>query len=240
MPIRAVLFDKDGTLFDFFSTWMPAYEAIAHYTAGGDPALARRMLTLAGWDPATGRVAPRSILAVGTYDEMAALWGAEARRSDVAELTAYYEAYCRRHGMTSATPVTDLPALFRRLKARGLALGLATMDSHAAAEATVANFGLTELVDFIAGYDTGHGVKPGPGMVEAFCRAVAVPAAAVAVVGDTPHDLAMACAAGAGLAIGVLTGASSRESLMPLADHLLDSVADLEGVLDAPRGRTTG
>src|SRR5215470_12312933 len=98
MPIRAVLFDKDGTLFDFFATWMPAYEAIALETAGGDAGLAHRLLILAGWEPHTGRVAPRSILAAGTYDEMATLWARETERSDVAELVARYEAYCRDHG----------------------------------------------------------------------------------------------------------------------------------------------
>jgi len=105
------------------------------------------------------------------------------------------------------------------------------MDSHAAAEATMEAFGLSPHLDFVAGWDAGHGIKPGPGMVHAFCAAVAVPPAAIAVVGDTPHDLEMAHAAGAGLAIGVLTGASPRESLAPRAHYVLASIADLEGLL---------
>lgn len=231
--IRAVLFDKDGTLFDFFSTWMPAYEALAHHTAGGDAEVMERLLALAGRDPISGRVSPHSILAAGTFLQLAELWAAETRRGDIAALRDHYESYCRAHGIANARPVTDLPSLFRRLRARGLALGLATMDSHAAAEATMASFGLAELLDFVAGYDTGHGIKPGPGMVEAFCRATGVPASSVAVVGDTPHDLAMARAAGAGLAIGVLTGASPRESLETQADCVIESIAELEEVLDA-------
>jgi phosphoglycolate phosphatase len=230
--IRAVLFDKDGTLFDFFSTWMPAYEALAHHTADGDPTLIERLLSLAGRD-ADGKVGPHSIMAAGTFLQLAELWAAETRRADIVALRDHYEAYCHTHGIASAKPVTDLPSLFRRLKARGLILGLATMDSHAAAEATMANFGLSELLDFIAGYDTGYGIKPGPGMVQAFCRAIDVPAAAVAIVGDTPHDLGMARAAGAGLAIGVLTGASPRENLESQADYVIESIADLEAVLDA-------
>lgn len=192
----------------------------------------RRLLHLAGRDAETGKVGPHSILAAGTFLQLAELWAAETRRGDIVALRDHYEAYCREHGPVKSKPVTDLPSLFRRLKERGLALGLATMDSHAAAEATMANFGLSELLDFAAGYDSGHGIKPGPGMVEAFCRAVGVPAAAVAVVGDTPHDLAMARAAGAGLAIGVLTGASPRESLAPQADHVIESIAELEAILE--------
>jgi phosphoglycolate phosphatase len=232
MPaIRAVLFDKDGTLFDFFGTWVPAYEIMAARLADGDAALAPKLLEAAGHDPATGRVKPRSLLAGGTNGQIAAVWAGILGRSDVAALEAELNRFFLAHGSSSAKPVTDLPALFRRLKARGLGLGLATMDSHAAAEAAIAAFGLTGLLDFFTGYDTGHGAKPGPGMVEGFCRAIGVPVENVAVVGDTLHDIEMARAAGAGLAVGVLTGATAREVLEPHADHVLASIAELEQLL---------
>ena len=51
--IRGVLFDKDGTLIDFFATWSTAYEQAAHDTAGGDVALAEKLLALGGRDPVT-------------------------------------------------------------------------------------------------------------------------------------------------------------------------------------------
>ena len=237
--IRAVLFDKDGTLFDFFATWGPAYEALARHTAGDDPATIEQLMTLGGRDPATGRFAPASVLAAGTALQLAELWGGALGRGDIAELARYYDSHFHHHGVASAEPVCDLPALFGRLRGRGLRLGIATMDSHAAAEATAQAFGLSPHLDFIAGWDAGHGIKPGPGMVHAFSAAVAVPPAEIAVVGDTPHDLEMAHAAGAGLAVGVLTGASPRESLAPRAHHVLDSIADLEGLL-WPLSRTAG
>lgn len=232
--IRAVLFDKDGTLFDFFDTWLPAMEAAALETAGGDAALARHLLVIGGQDPVTGHLNPQSALAAGTNLQIAELWAAAVGRSDAPSLAQRFNDDFRAHGVTHAKPVTDLRQLFARLKRRGLKLGLATMDSHAAAEATMAAFELSALLDFVCGYDTGHGTKPGPGMVHAFCRAVGVPVEAVAVVGDTQHDLDMARAAGAGLAIGVLTGASPRERLAPQADHVLESIAEIETVLGQP------
>lgn len=229
--IRAVLFDKDGTLFDFFGTWAPAYEIIAGELAEGDADLALSLLRAGGHDPRSGRLDPRSILAGGTNLELAELWAPMLGRDDVATLASQLDLFFRAHTATSSRPVTDLPALFRRLRARGLKLGVATMDSHAAAEAALAAFGIAGLVDFFTGYDTGHGIKPGPGMVQAFARAVGVPTAAVAVVGDTLHDLEMAHAAKAGLAVGVLTGATPREVLAPHADHVLGSIAELESLL---------
>jgi len=97
------------------------------------------------------------------------------------------------------------------------------------------SFGVRRLMDFVCGYDSGFGHKPGPGMVDAFCRTAGLPAKSIAVVGDSPHDLDMARAAGAGLAIGVLTGVSPRETLVLHADLVLDSIADLETALELAR-----
>ena len=69
-------------------------------------------------------------------------------------------------------------------------------------------------------------------MVEGFCAATGLVAGAVAVVGDNLHDLEMGRAAGAGLLVGVLSGTSSLAELAPFADHVLDSIADLEALFD--------
>lgn len=59
----------------------------------------------------------------------------------------------------------------------------------------------------------------------------------VAVVGDTALDLQAGDNAGVGLNIGVLSGAHRREQLARAPHtHLLPSVADLPGLLDAPVG----
>jgi phosphoglycolate phosphatase len=53
------------------------------------------------------------------------------------------------------------------------------------------------------------------------------------MVGDNRHDLEMARAAGAGLAVGVLSGTGSRKTLGGLADVILESVADLPAYIQA-------
>jgi phosphoglycolate phosphatase len=230
--IRGVLFDKDGTLIDFLATWSPAYEQAASDTARGDAALAERLLTQGGRDPLTRRFRPDSPLAAGTNAEIGRLWAELAGHADHAALTEKLDKFFREHAVANARPVTDLVNLFGRLRGHGLKLGLATMDSSAAAEAQLASFGVRRLMDFVCGYDSGFGHKPGPGMVEGFCRSVRLAARSVAVVGDSPHDLDMARAAGAGLAIGVLTGVSPRETLTLHADLVLESIADLEVALE--------
>ncbi|QEX21657.1 phosphoglycolate phosphatase [Hypericibacter adhaerens] len=230
--VRGVLFDKDGTLFDFNATWMPLYLETADEVAGGDKALALRLLVESGYDEVTRRLDPRSPLAAGTNQQIAEIWARVAGGEwSVQRLTRRFDANFAKSMAMRPTPVTDLAVLFGHLKRKGLRIGVATMDSHAAARAAVETFELVGLVDFVCGYDSGHGHKPGPGMVEAFCRAVELPARDVAVVGDTPHDMHMARAAGAGLALGVLTGVSPREVLADHADRVLASIAELETLL---------
>jgi phosphoglycolate phosphatase len=233
-PLRGLLFDKDGTLFDFFQTWQPAYEAAAQRLAGGDGELAERLLVLGGRDPATGRLRPDSPLASGSNADISRIWAEAVGHGDAEELNRNLSEDFNAHALRNARPVTDLVNLFGRLKSRGLKLGLATMDSNAAAEAQLLAFGVRRLMDFVCGYDSGFGEKPGPGMVEAFCRAAGLAPGEVAVVGDSPHDLDMARAAGAGRAIGVLTGVSPREVLTLHADLVLESIADLEAALELP------
>ena len=57
----------------------------------------------------------------------------------------------------------------------------------------------------------------------------------LAVAGDTANDLLAGWRAGAGVVAGVLTGAHGRAALEAAPHtHVLDSIADLPGVLASP------
>lgn len=233
MAIRGILFDKDGTLLDFHATWMPAYVSAAAAVSrdAGRPGLADRLLEVGGYDHASGRCDPGSPLGSGTNEEVARLWARECDVDDAAPLERRLGEIFAREVTASAVPVGDLGSLFARLTGRGLHLGVATMDSESLAREIVAMLAIGSYLSFVCGYDSGFGMKPGPGMVEAFCLRLSLRPDEVLVVGDTLHDLHMGRAAGAGLVVGVLTGAGSRELLEPHCDHVIDDVHDLESII---------
>ena len=231
MTIGGVLFDKDGTLFDYHATWSAALQELALQCAG-DAARAQRLLEAGGWDAAQRRFRAGSVLAAGDTGDLARLW-APMLGADAGELLARLDAAFESAPVARAVPAADLPPLLDGLTRRGLALGVATHDSHSAARKLLHRFGLEDRFAFVCGYDCGHAPKPDAAMALAFCAAAGLPPQRVVVVGDNPCDLLMARAAGAGAALGVLTGTGSRAELGVLADAVLPSVAALPAWLDA-------
>lgn len=228
--IKGILFDKDGTLLDYQLSWRPINARVALHAARGSETLASRLLAATGYDAATGRVTSGSLLAAGTSREIAAGFIAAGSPYRLDELTAAVDEIFRA-GVTGVVPVLDLGQFFRRLKRRGLALGIASSDSEQAIRMTADRFGFADAVDFIAGWDSGYLAKPAAGMFDAFARHSRIAPRHLAVVGDNLHDMEMAAAGGAGLKVGVLTGTSHRDHLERACDICLDSIRDLEAAL---------
>jgi phosphoglycolate phosphatase len=225
-PIRGVLFDKDGTLFDFTATWRGFADRFLIALAPEDADLRRRLGLAAGYDPDTGAFRAGSPMVAGATSEVAAAWAELLPGRGASEIERWANAAAETIGGPELQPAADLSALFRTLRGRGLALGVATHDAEASARAHLAAADALPLLDFLAGYDSGHGLKPGPGMVLAFAAAARIAPAQVVMVGDSAHDMGAARAAGAA-AVAVLTGPATEADLSPLADVVLPSIAAL-------------
>lgn len=233
--IKGILFDKDGTLFDYHASWAPVNAGAALEAARGDADLADALLRAGGLDPATGRYASGSLLAAAHTGEIAQEWARmmDLPADDLPDLIDRLDRRFQELGPIHAAPVGHLPTLMAGLRGRGLVLGVATSDSERGARRMLADVGCgPELIGFVAGYDSGYGGKPAPGMVYGFCNATGVGADAVMVVGDNLHDIRMARSAGCRLAVGVLTGTSVIEDFQAEADVVLDSILDLPDLLD--------
>ena len=226
--IRGLIFDKDGTLFDFNATWGAFVRALLIAEGKGDPDLLQRLADALGYDLTTDRFLPASVVIAEPTDVVARVVADVTGQADVAALTA-------RLNTLSTTvpqqPAAELPPLMAGLRDRGLLLGVVTNDAEDPALRHLEDAGILAQMAFVAGYDSGHGAKPAAGPLLAFCRATGLAPADCAMIGDSTHDLAAGRAAGM-TCIGVLTGPARRDDLAPHADVVLDSIADLPGWLD--------
>lgn len=231
--IKGILFDKDGTLVDFNATWLSIADFMAMDAADGDRWKADRLLAAAGFDFANRRFKPDSIFASGTNMDVVELWFPRLSDEDQMLAVARFNEITSVQGSTMAVALPGVVDTLATLHKRSYRLGVATNDSTSGAEKTLVTLGVAQLFDAAYGYDAVANPKPAPDTIQAFCDLTGLKPSEIAMVGDNRHDLEMARAGGCGLAVGVLSGTGTRESLAGIADVVLDSVADLPDFLSA-------
>jgi phosphoglycolate phosphatase-like HAD superfamily hydrolase len=229
--IDLVVFDKDGTLIEFGAMWAGWAAGLAESlrAATGLP-IAPPLFAMLGYDPATRAISPHGGLAATPMTRLRDRTRAILVAAGLGEAEAEGALEVTWHApdpVALARPLGDLAALFGRLHDDGRRVAVATSDDRDATERTLAALGVANLVDAIVCADEGIPVKPAPEMVLHLCAVLGVAPGRTAVVGDSPADLAMAHAAGAGLTVGVLTGVGARADLEPLADAVIVSVEQL-------------
>lgn len=221
--IKAVIFDKDGTLFDFASTWESFAKTYLADLSGGDDTLAARIGEAIGFDYHSATFMPDSIVVASTGAEIAKV---------VQPFVPHFSQDTLRHRMNEAAAnapqaeAVPLKPFLTQLKDAGLLLGVATNDAEKPARAHLDQAGITGFFDFIAGYDSGYGGKPAPGQLNAFATAFDLDPAQVVMVGDSTHDLHAGRAAGM-KTVAVLTGMAEHETLAPFADVVMPDIGGL-------------
>ena len=224
--IKGLLFDKDGTLFDFHRTWGAwTHGFILDLVNGGDP---EPLADAMGYDLGDSRFRRDSIVVAGSVDEWVDVILPHLGHWQRPDLIAHIKA---QTAIVRQEPATDLDPLFSGLTAAGLPLGIATNDGEAPVTRQLTDAGLIHHFDFIAGYDSGHGAKPAPGMLLAFAAHIGAPPSEVVMIGDSTHDLHAATAAGM-IRVGVLTGMATEDELTPHADAVLPHIGHLPGWLE--------
>ena len=228
--IDLLIFDKDGTLIEFHLMWGGWVDDLAaRLEQATGLALRDGLYEILGVDPATGMVYWHGLAATPmeqireAIEAYVAAAGAGRERARAA-VEGTWQA---PDPVGLAQPVTDLRSLFDRLRRRVPQLAVATSDDRDPTERTLASLGIADDIAAIACADDGFPNKPAPDPVLRICERLGVAPARAAVVGDSPADLRMGRAAGAGRVIAVLTGVGDEATLTPLADVVLGSIEDL-------------
>ena len=221
--IRGLLFDKDGTLFDFEKTWNSWTSRILTEVSKQSDVSISALADAIDFDLKTGKLLPQSIVIAGTHRQVTAALHTKLSNWDFEHLESYLLDYVIE---TRQYEVVPLQKYFRKLKSEGLLLGVMTNDAERGAQAHLAAAGIFDLLDFVAGSDTGFGCKPAPEPLLAFAKKTGLKPDEIAMVGDSLHDLQAAQAAGM-MRIAVLTGVATEDELKKHADLVLPSIANL-------------
>ncbi len=221
--IRGLLFDKDGTLFDFEKTWNSWTLRILTEVSKQSDVSISALADAIDFDLKTGKLLPQSIVIAGTHRQVTAALHTKLSNWDFEHLESYLLDYVIE---TRQYEVVPLQKYFRKLKSEGLLLGVMTNDAERGALAHLAAAGILDLLDFVAGSDTGFGCKPAPEPLLAFANITGLKPDEIAMVGDSLHDLQAAQAAGM-MRIAVLTGVAKEDELKKHADLVLPSIVNL-------------
>jgi phosphoglycolate phosphatase len=234
--IRAVLFDKDGTLLDFDSTWRPVADRLMEETV--------RMLGLDGGGIASVRDAlgirekgftPDSVFVQGTAGEiLSAALGVlrldPARAAEVGNRLkdCYMQSVCE--GSFHSSMATGVPQLVSRLRAGGYRVGIATSDLAEATMHFLDSSGLQGLIDYVGCDDGVTPPKPAAAMAERMCGMLGLEPREVAMVGDSLTDMEFARNAGLGCAV-YLTSSYRNAEAAAMADIVLSGVHEVASLL---------
>lgn len=229
--VKALLFDKDGTLFDFRATWDVWAAGLISDLSEGDTQRRDELATALDYDWDLQGFRASSFVIAGTGREVAEAIAKVLGRSDIDDIE---QDLAQRASRAPVVPAVELAPLLTVLRDAGYALGVMTNDNETAALAHLGAAGVRDQFSFICGSDSGHGAKPDASPVLAFCRHAKVDPSQTLMIGDSLHDLQAALAAGCG-AIGVLTGIARAAELSPLADAVLSDIGELPELLGLTR-----
>jgi phosphoglycolate phosphatase len=227
MSIKAVLFDKDGTLIDVNGTWVPFYKAMLKQEQGLSSAEVEAKMVATGLDPVSNTFRAGSTLAGGTTRQLVEQWWADASAQEHARITHRLDHDYGDLALSHITPLMPLAPVLGELQSLGFKLGVATNDGEVSAKRHLQSLKVDHFFAAVLGADSVDVPKPSGQMVRLFAELAELQTDEIAMVGDNTHDLEEARNGGAGLAIGVLTGNAERHHLAHEADLVLESIADL-------------
>lgn len=245
MAIKGILFDKDGTLIDFYEVWGtaagPVVERLLQHYGLEERDDVRSGIWQALGVTGSGRILADGALAYMTYPQIAAQLypilrdaggkrPVEEKKLGLRLQHYFYEEVCKKR---TVYPVfTNLQALFGELLQRKICTGIATADSLPSLENCVEKLGIAPYVSFLGASGTTLPEKPDGRLIGHAAAQWHIKPSEIAVVGDTPNDMRFAKNGGA-YAIGVLSGTGCRADMECCADAVIGSVDELLSFLDA-------
>jgi phosphoglycolate phosphatase len=199
--------------------------------AAFEAAMAASGIVPGGLDFAAADAIVRATMGQSKIEVFRRILGSEDRAQEANR--AFEDTYARsvREGLVSSLP--GAAETITALRAAGIKVCLATGFAPATRNELLDALGWRPLIDLaLSPADAGRG-RPWPDLpLTALLRLGGGAVSELLVAGDTPSDVESGLRAGAGMVVGVTTGASAQEDLLAAgAPHVLDSITGLVQLL---------
>ena len=242
MKIKAVVFDKDGTLLDYEKCWLPIARVatdmvLKRYNA---PELREEIYSRLGI-LSDGSVDIEAPLATGSYVGVGRAYAdtldAHGIKYDVPELTAIItDGYHTVPEDSQIVPICDnLAEILVGLRARGIKIGFITSDDAIGAKRTLDSLGIYDLFDVGLANDRVSPQKPHPHYMSVFMEKTGLSKEEILMVGDTFADIEFGKNSGT-LTLGVARTEKNRDKLMGAADYVRRDISHVFEVIDIIEG----
>jgi phosphoglycolate phosphatase len=219
--LDAVLFDLDGTLLD---------------TAADISLALNRTLAERGWPPIAEEEV-RRMIGRGSPMLMQRAAAAQGRTLDAAGQAAMLERFFHHYGSLqelgefTARPYPGAAECLKSLHGAGLGTAVVTNKQQRFASGLLERLSLRPWVDLVVGGDTCERRKPDPQPLLYACAFLQAAPSRTLMVGDSIHDVQAARAAGIAV-VCVPYGYNEGQDPRTLpCDGLIDTLADLPGML---------
>ena len=216
--IRAILFDKDGTLLQFTEGWV---DSIVGFLENKilDDRKKRKLFKEIGIRE-DGGVEENSILSSETAMDLAIIFSKyldEDLDEIYGELDDHLLNYLKKNNKF-IRETCDLRKLFEALRERGILIGIFTSDNYRQAKYSMDYLGLDSFIDFYAAADI-YKKKPNKESLEVFKKKYSLEDQEIIIVGDSRVDMVFGEDT---VKVGVLCGTGSREMLAKYTDNIID------------------
>jgi pyrophosphatase PpaX len=228
---RAILFDLDGTLLDstdlILQCFRHSWETVCGFYHS------REALIQTFGTPL--RAAMCRLLSAAASSKIDNEYScADATKSEdlIDQLLVSYRAFNTANHDKLARPFEGTGEVLKELRRRGYLIGVVTSKTRELALRGLRLCSLEGLIDSAVFLEDTERHKPNPEPILAALKNLSRPSNTAAYVGDSPHDIAAARAAGV-LSVAALWGPASRTELeRESPDLVAESIGDLLEVFD--------
>ena len=245
MKIEGILFDKDGTLIDFYKIWQTATEPVIErifqtYKIENSPKNKEAILKKLGIKD--GKIDPKGALAWKTYpmiaEDLAPVLQQMVENTEICtkgfaeQLSCFYEEETNKNCNQTAT-FANLSKLMDTLAEKKINIGIVTTDTYKATITCLKKLGILQYFSFFSmdQMPVPMPIKPDGEILKQASKYWEIRPEEILVVGDTPNDMQFAHNGGA-VAVGVLCGTGGEQDLLLVADYLIQSVKDLPRLIE--------